>query len=44
MKNTIKNNEEYNIIVGGAAGEGSRMAGLTIAKLLNNYGWRVFIA
>jgi len=44
MKNTTKNNEEYNILVGGAAGEGSRMAGLTIAKLLSNYGWRVFIA
>lgn len=35
--------EEYSILVGGAAGEGSRMAGLTIAKLLNQYGWRVSI-
>jgi 2-oxoglutarate ferredoxin oxidoreductase subunit alpha len=35
--------QDYNVLVGGAAGEGSRMAGLTIAKFLSNYGWRVSI-
>jgi 2-oxoglutarate ferredoxin oxidoreductase subunit alpha len=46
MKKNNKTNiiaESYNVLVGGAAGEGSRMAGLTIAKLLSNYGWRVSI-
>ncbi len=31
------------IIVGGAAGEGSKKAGLLIAKLFNAYGYKVFI-
>ncbi len=31
------------IIIGGAAGEGSKKAGLLIAKLLNSYGYKVFI-
>jgi 2-oxoglutarate/2-oxoacid ferredoxin oxidoreductase subunit alpha len=31
------------IIIGGAAGEGSKKAGLLIAKLFNSYGYRVFI-
>lgn len=31
------------IIVGGAAGEGSKKAGLLIAKLFNNYGYKIFI-
>lgn len=46
MKKNNKTNifpTDYNILVGGAAGEGSRMAGLTIAKLLSNYGWRISI-
>ncbi len=31
------------IIIGGAAGEGSKKAGLLIAKFFNSYGYRVFI-
>lgn len=31
------------IIIGGAAGEGSKKAGLLIAKLFNAYGYKVFI-
>lgn len=34
---------DYSILVGGAAGQGSRKAGLLIAKLLNKYGYRIFI-
>ena len=33
----------YNILVGGAAGEGSKKAGLVIAKLMSFYGYKVFI-
>ncbi len=35
--------ENFQIIVGGAAGEGSKKAGLIIAKMFNSYGYRVFI-
>jgi len=34
---------DYSILIGGAAGQGSRKAGLLIAKLFNNFGYRVFI-
>lgn len=34
---------DMQIIIGGAAGEGSKKAGLLIAKLFNAYGYRVFI-
>lgn len=34
---------DYSILIGGAAGQGSRKAGLLIAKLLNNLGYYVFI-
>jgi 2-oxoglutarate ferredoxin oxidoreductase subunit alpha len=39
----MKNKKDYSIIVGGAAGQGSRKAGLIIAKLFNNLGYNVFI-
>jgi len=35
--------EDYSILVGGEAGEGSRKAGLLIAKLLNRLGYKIFI-
>ncbi len=35
--------DNFQIIVGGAAGEGSKKAGLVIAKLFNSYGFRIFI-
>lgn len=35
--------KEYSILIGGEAGDGSRKAGLIIAKLLSHYGYRVFI-
>ncbi len=34
---------DYSILIGGAAGQGSRKAGLLIARLFNNLGYRVFI-
>ena len=34
---------DYSVLIGGEAGEGSRVAGLLIAKLLNNLGYRIFI-
>lgn len=34
---------EYNILMGGRAGQGSRRAGLTIANLLNHLGYSIFI-
>ncbi len=34
---------DLQIIIGGAAGEGSKKAGLLIGKLFNSYGFRVFI-
>lgn len=34
---------DYSILIGGAAGQGSRKAGLLIAKLFNKYGYRIFI-
>ncbi|MCK5044615.1 2-oxoacid:acceptor oxidoreductase subunit alpha [Candidatus Parcubacteria bacterium] len=35
--------KEYSILIGGAAGEGTRRAGLIIAKLLQEYGYYIFI-
>ena len=35
--------KDYSILIGGEAGEGSRKAGLLIAKLLNRFGYRIFI-
>ena len=35
--------KEYSILIGGAAGAGSRVAGLMIGKLFANYGYYVFI-
>ena len=34
---------EFSILIGGAAGEGTRLSGQLIGKLLNQYGWRIFI-
>ena len=34
---------DYSILVGGEAGQGSRKAGLVIAKLFNQLGYRIFI-
>ena len=35
--------KDYSILVGGQAGQGSRKAGLVIAKLFNHLGYRIFI-
>jgi len=35
--------KDYSILIGGAAGQGSRKAGLTIAKLFSQFGYRIFI-
>jgi len=35
--------KDYSILIGGAAGQGSRKAGLIIAKLLSELGYRIFI-
>ncbi len=35
--------KDYSILIGGAAGQGSRKAGLTIAELFSQYGYRIFI-
>jgi len=35
--------KDYSILIGGAAGQGSRKAGLTIAKLFSLFGYRIFI-
>lgn len=35
--------KDYTILVGGQAGQGSRKAGLVIAKILNNLGYKIFI-
>ncbi|MFA5086652.1 MAG: 2-oxoacid:acceptor oxidoreductase family protein, partial [Candidatus Paceibacterota bacterium] len=35
--------KDYLIVIGGAAGQGSRRAGLIIAKLFNNLGYNVYI-
>lgn len=35
--------KDFTILVGGQAGQGSRKAGLVIAKILNNLGYRIFI-
>jgi 2-oxoglutarate ferredoxin oxidoreductase subunit alpha len=40
----MENKKDYSIIIGGAAGQGSRKAGLIIAKLFNNLGYNVFIS
>ena len=39
-KNSIK---DYSILIGGAAGQGTRLAGLVIAKLFNALGYYVYI-
>jgi 2-oxoglutarate/2-oxoacid ferredoxin oxidoreductase subunit alpha len=39
----MENKKDYSIIIGGAAGQGSRKAGLIIAKLFNNLGYNVYI-
>jgi len=36
--------KEYSILVGGAAGEGSKKAGLVIAKLFSSFGYRIYIS
>ncbi len=35
--------KDFTILIGGEAGQGSRKAGLVIAKILNNLGYRIFI-
>jgi len=35
--------KDFSILIGGAAGKGSRKAGLIIAKLFSNLGYRIFI-
>ncbi len=35
--------KDYSILIGGAAGRGSRKAGLMIAKLFSEFGYRIFI-
>jgi 2-oxoglutarate/2-oxoacid ferredoxin oxidoreductase subunit alpha len=35
--------KDYSILIGGAAGEGSKKAGLMIAKLFLRYGYRIYI-
>ncbi|MDZ7798314.1 MAG: 2-oxoacid:acceptor oxidoreductase subunit alpha [Patescibacteria group bacterium] len=35
--------EDYSILIGGAAGQGSRRAGFIIARLLSHYGYETFI-
>ncbi|MFA5387897.1 MAG: 2-oxoacid:acceptor oxidoreductase subunit alpha [Candidatus Paceibacterota bacterium] len=43
MKKTKTVPKEYSILIGGAAGQGSRMAGLVIAKIFNRMGYNIFI-
>ena len=35
--------KDFSILIGGAAGEGSKKAGLIIAKLFSNYGYQIYI-
>jgi len=35
--------KDYSILIGGAAGQGSRKAGLTIAELFSQFGYKIFI-
>jgi len=35
--------KDYSILIGGAAGEGSKKAGLIIAKLFSSYGYQIYI-
>ncbi len=35
--------KDFTILIGGEAGQGSRKAGLVMAKILNNLGYRIFI-
>lgn len=37
------NKKDFSILVGGAAGQGSRKAGLVIAKIFSNLGYKIFI-
>ncbi len=39
----MKHTKDYSILIGGAAGQGSRKAGLIIAKLFNQLGYNIFI-
>jgi len=34
---------EFSVLIGGAAGEGTRMTGQLIGKILNHFGWRIFV-
>ena len=35
--------KDFSILIGGEAGQGSRMAGLIIAKFFNQLGYRIYI-
>ncbi|MBZ1356427.1 MAG: 2-oxoacid:acceptor oxidoreductase family protein [Candidatus Nealsonbacteria bacterium] len=35
--------KEYSILIGGAAGEGPKKAGLIIAKFFSNYGYKIYV-
>ena len=35
--------KDFSILIGGEAGQGSRMAGLIIAKIFNQLGYRIYI-
>lgn len=37
------NNKDFSILIGGAAGQGSRKAGLIIAKIFSQLGYKIFI-
>jgi 2-oxoglutarate ferredoxin oxidoreductase subunit alpha len=37
------NNKDFSILIGGAAGQGSRKAGLIIAKIFSNLGYKIYI-
>ena len=37
------NTNDFSVLIGGAAGQGSRKAGLIIAKIFNNLGYRILI-
>ena len=35
--------KDFSILIGGEAGQGSRMAGNLIAKIFNRLGWQIYI-
>jgi len=39
----IKKMEEFSVLIGGEAGQGSRKAGLLLGKILLEWGWQIFI-